>query len=33
MALWKALTKETKKMIKYNPEELERLRALGYLRE
>jgi len=31
MAIWKALTKHTKEIIRYDPEELERLRALGYL--
>lgn len=31
MTIWKALTKDTEKTIKYDPEERERLRALGYL--
>ncbi len=31
IAIWKALTKGAKKAIKYDPEELEQLRALGYL--
>lgn len=31
MAIWKALTKNTERIIRYNPKETEQLRALGYL--
>lgn len=31
MSIWKTLTKDTEKTIKYDPEVQERLRALGYL--
>jgi len=31
MAIWKTVTRGTKETIKYDPEELERLRAIGYL--
>jgi hypothetical protein len=31
MAIWKALTEDTKRIIKFDPEVAERLRGLGYL--
>jgi hypothetical protein len=31
MSIWKTLTKDGEKTIKYDPEVLERLRGLGYL--